>query len=167
MQLTLLLSAAVTASADFQDQLIKGQWNSLKVPIILNSQWIARNSRINWFPSGTANQTNDPGIFQGTVKNTADPIFAYLHFDADNTSDWSYLPDDYIAVTTPFNGDTVVYREGAPLVVRFWEDSAFYPGALDTVWAPRTYFGFGNDAQGPTNFFPLTKSHRLLIMVKS
>jgi hypothetical protein len=146
------------ASSGFQDSSSRARWNSLTAPVILVSQWVARNSRINWFPSGTSNQTNASGITVGIAKNTADPIFAYSTFDASNTSEWSYLADDYIAVTTPFNGDTVVYREGAPLVVRFWEDSAYYPGAKDTVRGPRTYFGFGNDANGPTNFFPLTKS---------
>jgi hypothetical protein len=147
-------------SGDFgsSDSLTRVTWNNLKVPIILNSQWIARNSRLNWFPSGSSVQVNDPGIFQGTILNTADPIFEYSTYDADGVSDWTYRADDYISVTAPFNGDTLVDREGVPLVVRFMQDSAFYPGALDTVRAPRTYFGFGNDNAGPYNYFNLTAS---------
>ena len=144
------------ASGDFADS-TKNVWNNLKVPVILNSQWIARNNRAKWFDSGTSNQVNvSTGTSVGKAKKIADPIFAYTTFTGDSTA-WSYLADDYISVTTPFNGDTVVYRNGAPLVVRFTKDSAFYRGATDTVRAPRTYFGFGNDANGPINFFPLTK----------
>ena len=156
----LVIIGRSNASSDFgsSDSATRAAWNHMTVPIILNSQWIARNSRLNWFPSGTANQNNDPGIYQGTAKNTADPIFAFSTFDANSTTDWTYRADDWLSVTAPFNGDTVVYREGCPLVVRFMEDSAFYPGALDTVMAPRTYFGFGNDNAGPFNYFNLTAS---------
>ena len=145
------------ASTDFADP-HKAVWNNLKVPIILNSQWIGRSSRINWF-----NSTDSKGYsaatetVPGTVLNPADPIFDFATIEADNTVQWSYLPDDILAVTAPFNGDTIVYRADAPLVVRFWQDSAFYPGSTDTVRAPRTYFAFGADGNN-YNFFPLTKA---------
>ncbi len=156
----LIIIGRSNPSSDFGsgDSATRAQWNALPVPIILQSQWIARNSRLNWFPSGSCTQVNDHIMFPGTIKNTADPIFAYSTYDGSGVTDWSYGADDYISVTTPFNGDTLVYREGIPLVVRFMEDSAFYPGALDTVWAPRTYFGFGNDNAGPANYFNLTAS---------
>jgi hypothetical protein len=154
----LIIIGRSPSSSDFQDSLSRVTWNGLTVPIILNSEWAARNTRLNWFPSGTANQNNDAGIYQGTAKNTADPIFAYSTFDETGTCDWSYRPDDWLQVTTPFNGDTVVSRESCPLVARFWVDSAFYPGALDKVVAQRTYFGFGNDNAGPANYFNLTQS---------
>ena len=145
------------ASTDFAD-LSKTRWNSLSVPIILNSQWISRNTRINWFNSSDSKSTSAATeTVKGKVLDVDDPIFAYSTIEADSTSEWSYLPDDIIAVTAPFNGDTVVYRADAPLVVRFWEDSAFYPGSADTAWAPRTYFGFGSDGNN-NNYFPLTKS---------
>jgi hypothetical protein len=145
------------ASTDFSGN-SKTVWNSLKVPVILNSQYIARNTRINWLNSGDAKAySSTEKIVKGKTLNVDDPIFAYSTLDADSTTDWSYLPDDIIAVTAPFNGDTVVYRDDAPLVVRFWADSAFYPGSADTVLAPRTYFGFGADANN-FNYFPLTKS---------
>ncbi len=145
------------ASTDFGDP-HKAIWNSLKVPVILNSQWIARNTRINWFNSSDSKNFSAPTeTVPGTVLDAADPIFEYATVEADNTIQWSYLPDDILAVTAPFNGDTIVYRADAPLVVRFWEDSAFYPGSVDTVMAPRTFFGFGADGNN-YNFFPLTKS---------
>ncbi len=145
------------ASTDFADP-HKAIWNSLNVPVILNSQWIARNTRINWFNSSDSkNFSAATETVPGTVLDPDDPIFDYATIEADNTIQWSYLPDDILSVTAPFNGDTVLYRADAPLVVRFWEDSAFYPGSADTVVAPRTFFGFGADGNN-YNFFPLTKS---------
>ncbi len=144
------------ASSMFQDSINRVAWNNLTVPVILNSPWIAQNSRLNWFNSGTAIQNTNKGITMAKVKNVTDPIFTHSALQGDSL-EWSYLADDYIAVTTPFNADTVAYRPGQPLVARFMVDSAFYPGARDTVVAPRTYFGFGDDAGGSTNYFPLTE----------
>ncbi len=139
----------------FQDSVNRVAWNNLTAPVILNSPWIARNSRLNWFNSGSCVQNNAAGITIAKIADDTDPIFSYTPI-TDDTAEWSYLADDYITVTSPFNGDTVAYRSDQPLIVRFMVDSAFYPGAKDTVVAPRTYFGFGNDYAGPINYFPLT-----------
>jgi hypothetical protein len=143
------------SSSMFQDSINRVAWNNLTVPVILNSPWIARNTRLNWFNSGDAVQNNASGITVARIDESTDPIFANTPINND-TAQWSYLADDYIRVTSPFNGDTIAYRTEQPLVVRFMVDSAFYPGARDTVVAPRTYFGFGNDNAGPNNYFPLT-----------
>ncbi|MBN1414636.1 MAG: T9SS type A sorting domain-containing protein [Bacteroidales bacterium] len=149
-------------SGDFgsSDSATRVTWNNLTVPTILNSQFIARSTRLNWFKSGTANQVNEAVIFEGKAADPADLIFAYSVFDADSISEWTYGADDYLSLndTIQTNGTKVVFRENIPLVVRFDADVAFYEGAADTARGLRTYFGFGNDNAGPANYFNLTAS---------
>jgi hypothetical protein len=158
-------------STNFQQQADKDAWNQLTSPLILNCPWKARNSRLNWFNSGTANQIN---VSEGTTTAVAvdhnDPVFDFAPGVAPNGNipEWSFLADDYILVKQPSNGDYIVDRgDSIPLVVRFDVNVPFYPGATDSAYGPRTYFGMGNDANGPSNFFPLTKTGQAIYFAEA
>ncbi len=134
--------------------------DSITSPIIANSPFHFGSDRLRWFNSTGRTNVNGDGMKIGHSNYTDDPIFKYTTFTED-TIEWSYLPESHIFIRDPFNGDTIAYQQIndstiAPLIARFTMDSAFYPGSTDTVRAPRTYFGFGND-QDARNYFPLTK----------
>jgi hypothetical protein len=137
----------------------KPAWNNLTVPLIINSQWVARSSRINWFESGSAIHMNDsPPVAYATALIPGDPIFAGVTLDGDSLG-WCFPPHDYIVVDSTISGEVVAsYGGNMPLVVRFNASEEFYPGSVDMPAGPRTYFGFGNDNAGWVNFFPLTKA---------
>jgi hypothetical protein len=158
-------------STNFQQQADKDAWNGLTSPLILNCPWKARNSRLNWFNSGTALQIN---VSEGTTTAMAvvpdDDIFEFAPgiLNGDSIPQWSFLADDYILVKQPSNGDWIVDRgDSIPLVVRFEPLVPFYDGAGDSAAGDRTYFGMGNDAQGPSNFFPLTKTGQAIYFAEA
>ncbi len=147
-------------SSNFQDSANRVTWNGLTAPLVLNGQYLARSSRLKWFDSGNANHENDgPAVAYGAVIDPSDPIFADVTLDGDSLG-WCYPPHDFIYVDegVATNGDVLVTYKGTnPLVARFDADVEFYPGSVDMPAGPRTYFGFGNDALGWANFFPLTR----------
>lgn len=141
--------------------------DSITAPIIANSPWHFGSGRLLWVNGARTNESVATGMKIGYSNKKDDPIFANSAFAGDSLV-WSYFPDSYISMTVPINGDTIAYQRInattiAPLVARFTVDSAFYAGSTDTVRAPRTYFGFGNDGlDDPSeaggkirNFFPL------------
>jgi hypothetical protein len=150
-------------SASFQQPADKEAWNGLTSPQILNCPWKARSRRLNWF-----NNSDGPALplcIEGTTTAFAidpnDPVFEFASgVEADGfIAEWSFCVDDCIYVWSPFNGTTVVNRgDTIPLVVRWNANERFYPTATDSCAGPRTYFGMGNEAYGPVNFFPLTKT---------
>ncbi|HDS06613.1 MAG TPA: cadherin-like beta sandwich domain-containing protein, partial [Bacteroides sp.] len=137
----------------------KPAWNNLTAPLIINSQWVARSSRINMFNSTNAYHMNDgPAMAYGVVSDPLDPIFDGLTLDGDSLA-WCLPPHDFIEnADSANNGEFVaVFNETSPLIVRWDAGTEYYPGAGDAPAGPRTYFGFGNDNAGWPNFFPLTK----------
>jgi hypothetical protein len=79
-----------------------------------------------------------------------------------------FNPNDYILVKQSSNGSWIVQRgDSIPLVVRFEPDVPFYPGSTDSAAGERVYFGMGNDAAGPVNFFPLTKTGQAIYFAEA
>jgi hypothetical protein len=150
-------------SSNFQQGIDKYTWNKkVQVPVVLNSQWIARNSRLNWLNSGDAYHVE--GIWdtiQAKILDPTDAIFGDITVPpADSIVGWSEQPEDLIRLDTTTNATILVTAAdtNGVLVARIDPCVVFYPGAAVTekAAAPRTYFGFGNDNLGWPNFFPLT-----------
>ncbi len=137
----------------------KEAWNALTAPMIVNSQWVARSSRMNMFNSTNAYHENEaPPVAYARVLIPADPIFDGVPLDGDSLG-WCLPPHDFIGVDSTISGEVVaMYGDRSPLVVRFEAGVEFYPGSVDLPAGPRTYFGMGNDNAGWVNFFPLTKA---------
>jgi hypothetical protein len=159
-------------STNFQQPIDKAAWNGLTSPQILNCPWKARNSRLNWFNAGMSNSLNPYiyGIFTAVAVDPDDPVFEFATGIAPDgfIAEWSFNPNDYILVKQSSNGSWIVQRgDSIPLVVRFEPDVPFYPGSTDSAAGERVYFGMGNDAAGPVNFFPLTKTGQAIYFAEA
>ncbi|MBN1924317.1 MAG: T9SS type A sorting domain-containing protein, partial [Prolixibacteraceae bacterium] len=145
-------------SGDF-DAPDKEAWNAITAPMIFNSQWVARNSRLNMFNSGNAIHENiGPDIAYGAVLDPNDVAFSFVE-PTDGLLDWCTPPHDFIADVMETNGTILAtwdQNPNAPLFARFEAGVEYYPGSVDMPAGPRTYFGFGNDNLGVVFFFPLT-----------
>ncbi|MGO4912112.1 DUF4998 domain-containing protein [Leeuwenhoekiella sp. W20_SRS_FM14] len=144
----------------------KTAWNSLTVPLILNSQWISRNSRINWF-----NQASDPVPFttssvvmKAKIEDPTDAVFQNVTLENNDLLSWLSTPINLLYTATQTNGKVMVTSApgeanndegGAMLYVRFEPNVEFYEGAGESPAGPRTYFGFGADSGG-SFYFQLT-----------
>ena len=142
------------SSSDFEAD-DKIAWNNLEVPVILNTVWAARSTKLNWFNStATYHADVDPYVAFATVDYT-DPVFSTI--PVEDSVKWCIAPHDFIDVTTPHNGITLATYNGvSPLFTRFIPGMEFYPGSIDIPSDERILFGFGNDNTGVANFFPLT-----------
>ena len=137
----------------------KEVWNALTAPMIVNSQWVARSSRMNMFKSTSAyHQDEAPAVAYAAVLDPADAIFNGLTLEGDSVG-WCLPPHDFLENNDSATNGTIlaVYNETSPLVVRFDAGVEYYPGAVDMPAGPRTYWGMGNDNAGWANFFPLTR----------
>ena len=165
----LLIVGRSPHSSNFQDSADRVVWNALTAPMILNGQYLARSNRLKWFDSGKADHENvTPLLAYGEVTDPGDPIFSDVTLDGDSLG-WCYPPHDFIYVGegVATNGDVLVTYKGTnPLVARFEAGVEFYPGSVDMPGGPRTYFGFGNDASGPSNFFPLTRDAKKVYLAE-
>jgi hypothetical protein len=138
----------------------KQAWNDIKAPLIMNSAFSCRSSRINWFNSGTANNYAVPDTAWANVLVPGDPVFSGITLDGDSV-DWMIARHSAISVpsTTATNAEIMARGVGADsnyvLYARFDPLVEFYPGSKDFPAGYRTYFGFGNDEDG-INYFPLT-----------
>jgi hypothetical protein len=154
-------------SSNFQDSANRVTWNAITAPLILNGQYLARSSRLKWFDSGNANHENDaPEVAYGGTTMPDDPIFWNVGLAGDSVG-YSYPPHDFIYVDSGVasNGEMLLTYKGTnPLVARFDAGVEFYPGSVDMPAGPRAYFGFGNDAMGWANFFPLTEDAQQLYL---
>ena len=148
----------------------KTAWNNLTVPVILNSQWIARSNRLNWFANDGNPRLSNPSVLltiNAEVMATEDPVFSTVTLGDNNILPWAHTPEDVLFITGETSG-TVLARTsntdpaGAPLFVRFAANQEFYTSSVDMPAAARVYFGFGNDNsnEAPDNFFPLTEEAR-------
>lgn len=164
----LLIVGRSPHSRNFQQAEDKVVWNALTAPLILNGQYLARSSRLNWFESTNAYHMNDdPELAYGVVATPADPIFNAVTLMEGDSLGWSWAPNDFIGNDSATNADILVsFYDRNPLVARFDADVEFYPGAVDMPAGPRTYFGFGNDATGPSNFFPLTQDAKKVYLAE-
>ncbi|HDS06614.1 MAG TPA: hypothetical protein ENO05_03215 [Bacteroides sp.] len=156
-------------SGDF-DGADKPAWNNLTAPLIINSQWVARSSRINMFESTSAYHMNDgPAVAYGMVADPTDPVFEFVELEGDSLP-WCYPPHDFLENNdSATNGEIVVaFNETSPLVVRWEAGVEYYPGAGDIPAGPRLYFGLGNDNldYDNPNFFPLTKEAKAVYLAE-
>ncbi len=140
-------------------------WNTITTPVILNHQWATRNNLLGFFDF-TGGLTNNNTIGETVVADVLeeeDIVFFDAELEEGNTLPWSISPDDYVNAPTAATNGTVLAQvsadattaAGAYLFVRFDANEPFYTGG-GTPAGERTYFGFGNDAAGVVNFFPLT-----------
>ncbi|HPR30669.1 MAG TPA: T9SS type A sorting domain-containing protein, partial [Prolixibacteraceae bacterium] len=149
-------------STDFQSAENVAAWNAITAPCIYNSQWVVRNSRLKMFNSGSAVHQDTPDIAGATIVDASDPAFSFVEV-TDGKLDWCIKPHDYITSVTETNGTVLAWLDSdptAPLFARFEAGVEYYPGSVEMPAGPRTYFGFGNDANGFSNFFPLTDNAR-------
>ncbi|AWW31180.1 hypothetical protein DN752_14175 [Echinicola strongylocentroti] len=146
----------------------KTAWNALTTPLILNSQWTARNNRLNWFDNnGNPAAFNPTGgeIVTAQVFETDDEVFDDVTIEDDNALSWITPPANLLYVNTASNGQVMATTApgsggneegGAMLFVRFAAGMEFYSGAGESPAGPRTYFGFGADEGGVAYYWQLT-----------
>jgi hypothetical protein len=156
-------------SGDF-DPPDRSVWNSLTPPLMLNSGYDARNSRLNWFNSGTAVNYATPDTAYARILIPGDPVFSGVTLDGDSL-DWMVAQHSAISVpsSTETNGEILARGVGADsnyvLFARFDPFVEFYPGSVDFPAGYRTYLGFGNDVAG-INYFPLTDNARIVYLAE-
>jgi fructose-specific component phosphotransferase system IIB-like protein len=127
-------------------------WNSVRAPMMILSVWSTRNSRIDWFNSGTCTQHNtDTETINAVINVPNDPVFAGLTL-TDGKLPWAVPPYDVIQITDAGNG-TVLASDaadgpamGAVLFARFDPWVKFYEGSVSHPAGYRTLIGNGNDA---------------------
>ncbi|GGF23218.1 PKD domain-containing protein [Echinicola rosea] len=154
-------------SADFAGD-NKVVWNSLTVPVILNSQWMGRNNRLNWFDNnGNPAAFNPTGgeVVTAQISDAMDEVFDDVTIAEDNTLPWVNPPANLLYINTASNGEVMAATApgsggsdegGAVLYVRFDAGVEFYSGAGESPAGPRTYFGFGAD-EGESYYWQLTE----------
>lgn len=154
------------SSGDFAGE-NKIAWNELTAPLILNSQWIARDSRMNWFSNAgdpAAYNPNPSEIIRAQIQEPGDVAFEGVTI-GNNLLPWLDTPVNLLYVGTPTSGKVLATgapgdaesEEGGPLLfVRFDAGIEFYSGAGDAPAGPRTYFGFGADEGGTSYYWQLT-----------
>ncbi|QDH78957.1 PKD domain-containing protein [Echinicola soli] len=154
-------------SGDF-DGSDKAAWNALTAPQILNSQWAARNNRLNWFDNnGNPAAFNPTGgeIVTAQVFETGDEVFDDVTIEEGNYLSWLNPPANLLYVNTAPNGEVLATTApgsggneegGAMLFVRFAAGIEFYSGAGESPAGTRTYFGFGADEGGVSYYWQLT-----------
>lgn len=146
-------------------------WNSITAPVLQCSGWATRNSRANWFNSGSAVNYGTPDTAYANILMPADPIFAGVTLVGDSL-DWMIARHSAVSVpsTTETNAEILARGVGADsnyvLVARFEPYVEFYPGSIDYPAGYYTYFGFGNDESGVVNTFPLTDNARIVYMAE-
>jgi len=161
------------SSSDF-DGADKITWNELTVPLILNSQWAARNNRLNWFDNDGNPVAYNPGggeMINAQIKQPDDEVFDEVTLGEDNSLSWLNTPVNLLYVSTTPNGEVLAESEvaaggnpgaGAMLYVRFEANEEFYAGSGDTPSGPRTYFGFGADEGGTSYYWQLTDETKVV-----
>ncbi|UCS95847.1 PKD domain-containing protein [Echinicola marina] len=154
-------------SSDF-DGNDKTAWNSLTAPLILNSQWAARNNRLNWFNNDGNPVAYNPGggeVISAQILETDDAAFDEVTLTEDNMLAWINTPINILYTATVTNGEVLAESAaaaggdpgaGAMLYVRFDAGTEFYAGAGESAAGPRTYFGFGADEGGVSYYWQLT-----------
>jgi len=146
-------------SGNFQDSADAAVWNGFTPPLIINSAYLARSSRLKMFNSTTAkNLTEEPAVGYGVVSDPTDPVFANVTLDGDSLA-WWHAPNTVLENADSANNGTilVMYNNTIPLLARWDAGTEYYPGAGVAPAGPRVYFGMGNDAADPYDFFPLKR----------
>jgi len=147
----------------------KPVWNALTVPVVINSQWVARSQRVGMINSTSAFHQNDgPAMVYAKAMDVNDPAFTGVTLDGDSVG-WMLPPHDFIgggdsATNGTIHAYAMTETQTSPLVVTWDGGTPYFPGSADTPAGPRAYFGFGNDdlrnqdLEMWPNDFPLTKA---------
>ncbi|GAB3648413.1 hypothetical protein GCM10028791_12120 [Echinicola sediminis] len=156
------------SSSDF-DGNDKTAWNALTTPLILNTQWAARNNRLNWFDNNGNPAAHNPAggeVVRAEIQDKGDAAFEEVSIGEDNLLPWLNTPVNLLYINTATNGKVLAQSAagdggnsagGAMLFVRFDAGTEFYSGAGDSPAGPRTYFGFGADEGGVSYYWQLTE----------
>ncbi|MBN1924487.1 MAG: T9SS type A sorting domain-containing protein, partial [Prolixibacteraceae bacterium] len=120
-------------------------WHEITTPIITTSLWALRNSRMNWFNSGSAanTDTEDDAVFQAIIEQPDDPVFEGI----ESPCDWWIGSYSTIAATNAGNG-TVMARKAddSTVVYARWEaGTPFYAETTDTPAGERVFIGNSSD----------------------
>lgn len=163
----LVIIGRSVSSGDFDGD-DKSAWNALTVPVILNSQWAARDNRLNWFDNDGNPDAHAPEVAElvrAQIQEPEDVVFEGVTIGGDNLLPWLTTPVNLIYLATATNGKVLAVSApgnadsaegGAMLFVRFETGTEFYTGAGDAPAGPRTYFGFGADEGGTSYYWQLS-----------
>jgi hypothetical protein len=134
----------------------KAAWNAITTPILLLHPWAARNSRLNWLPTGTTNSFDTGGdTISAKIEVPDDTVFVDATIEADSTMDWVYTPYDYMGTTDGGNGTVLARSADGNVLFERWDPWVeFYNGTHDGAAGYRTLIGNGNDHANATSGAP-------------
>ncbi|MBN1482375.1 T9SS type A sorting domain-containing protein [candidate division KSB1 bacterium] len=145
----LIIISRTTSSGSYIDP---AGWNSISKPIIVNSVYIIRSSRWQWFNTGDLINNGRSGAPALKAEIPDHPIFTGVTPDADglyypldpaigcgNTSffNWAEAGDDGIIIATSVTPDTLGAVEGAVGIVYWPVEATFYPETDQFAGGPR------------------------------
>ncbi len=120
-------------------------WHEITTPIITTSLWALRNSRMNWFNSGSAANTDtaDDAVFQANITQPNDPVFEGIA----SPVDWWIGSYSTIAATDAGNGTVMATKadDNTVLFARWQAFIPFYEGTTEAPAAERVFFGSSSD----------------------
>ncbi|MBN1780567.1 T9SS type A sorting domain-containing protein [bacterium] len=127
----------------------KVAWNRVRAPMLVLHNWALRNSRMNWFNSGTCTHYDDAGVvMDAVITNANDYVFTGLNVVGGDSIPWAVGPLDVISVTDGGNAKVLAISavDSSIQFCRFDPFVEFYEGAVDMPFGHRTMLGNGNDA---------------------
>ncbi len=129
-----------TTSGDFGDNPQEiAYWMSVTTPVMIMSDFVARNSRLNLF--NTNNVTANGGLKLDAVLPNH-PVFSNIALVGDSTNNISTTPLEIVMSTTAGNG-TVIATDaltGNVAIAEWPANTPFYAGAVDSAAGVRMYF---------------------------
>jgi hypothetical protein len=131
----------------------KVAWNSVTKPILALSPYFVRNSRMNWFNTGSCKHYDDAGVvLKAIVEEPRDYVFSGLTLTDDSLA-WAVGPYDVLVTKEAGNGELLARSavDTNVLFVRFDPWVEFYAGAGDQAAGYRTMLGNGNDNSADPN----------------
>jgi hypothetical protein len=128
-------------------------WNSLAVPLLLNSAICAKKDYLNWFSTNSHILVESDVLINVRINTPEDTIFTFVTFTGDHI-EWTRGPTVLLTSSLLHNGQIIASYQDDPVVVRWPASTEFYPLASTSANGERTYFGMGYPAEG----MPLTKN---------
>ena len=136
------------ASGDFGGD-HKEAWNKIQAPVLCLHLWALRNSRLNWFNSGSCIHYDEAEVIMDAIVSHADDyVFTGLGVANGDSIPWTIGPYDVIEVKDAGNGTVLAISavDSSVQFARFNPFVEFYEGAVDYPYGYRSYMGNGNDA---------------------
>jgi hypothetical protein len=125
-------------------------WNTLTVPVIINSPWAARSNKIGMINSTSAFHRNtEYALAYANVTDPDDELFTGVTLKGDSVA-WTLAPHDFVGGLDSVTNGTIhagSNLEHSPFIVTWEPGTEYFPGAgtAKTPAAKRAYVGFGND----------------------